>query len=664
MICPMSDLFAQATKPIKEDGYTADDIMVLEGREAVRMRPGMFIGGTDDNALHHLAVEIIDNAMDEVVAGHANRVEMHLSEDGSLTIRDNGRGIPVEKHPKFPKQSTLEVVLTVLHAGGKFSDKLYQTAGGLHGVGVSVVNALSSFLEAEVVRDKVLWRQTYREGIPEGNVKKVGPMPNRRGTRITFIPDKAIFGEGACLKPKKLYAMAKAKAYLFRGVEIRWSCDACLVKEGDGVPSEATLHFPSGLKDYLTSYLEQEQSVVQSCFYGQAELACKGGKVEWAIGWVDGDSGFSQSYCNTISTPQGGTHENGLRQALTKGIRHYAEMTGVKKASIITPEDVFDSACVVLSAFIPNPQFLGQTKEKLVSSNVAKLVETAMRDHVDHWLGGNRAVGDALIGYIMAKAESRLARKSQKATARKTITQRLRLPGKLTDCTRAERKGTEIFVVEGDSAGGSAKSARNRETQAILPLRGKILNVASSSADKTNANQALADLALALGCGTGKHYDYAGLRYDRVIIMTDADVDGAHIASLLMTFFYCEMPHLISRGHLYLAKPPLYRLVQGANTYYAQDDKEKDKLLRKLEKKRGNIEVGRFKGLGEMTAKQLKETTMDPASRQLLRVELPEEVAPVTTRVNHLMGNKAEHRFRFIQERALEVEDIDGLLDV
>lgn len=664
MISPMSDLFTPNNKPSKEEGYTAEDIMVLEGREAVRMRPGMFIGGTDDNALHHLATEIIDNAMDEVVAGHANRVEMHLSEDGSLTIRDNGRGIPVEPHPKFPKQSTLEVVLTVLHAGGKFSDKLYQTAGGLHGVGVSVVNALSSFLEAEVIRDKTLWRQTYREGIPEGKVKKVGPMPNRRGTRITFLPDKTIFGEQAKLKPKRLFTMAKAKAYLFRGVEIRWSCDASLVSEKDNIPSEAVLHFPEGLQDYLKAYLEKEQAIVQSSFYGETKLPCQGGRAEWAIGWVEGDAGFAQSYCNTIATPQGGTHENGLRQAIVKGIRQYAEMTGIKKASIITPEDVFDSACILLSVFIPNPQFLGQTKEKLVSSNVAKMVETAIRDHVDHWLSGNRTVSDALIAYIMEKAEARVARKTQKATARKTITQRLRLPGKLTDCSRAERKDTEIFVVEGDSAGGSAKAGRDRETQAILPLRGKILNVASSSADKTSANQALADLALALGCGTGKHYDYSGLRYDRVIIMTDADVDGAHIASLLMTFFYCEMPHLVKKGHLYLAKPPLYRLVQGTQTYYAQDDKEKEKLLKKLEKKRGSIDISRFKGLGEMTAKQLKETTMDPTTRQLLRVELPEEVAPVTTRVNHLMGNKAEHRFRFIQERALEVENLEELLDI
>jgi topoisomerase-4 subunit B len=657
------DLFASAA--IDVTGYSAKDIEVLEGLEPVRRRPGMYIGGTDERALHHLVSELLDNAMDEAVAGHASFIAVDLEAGNRVSVRDNGRGIPVDPHPKFPDKSALEVILTTLHSGGKFSGKAYSTSGGLHGVGLSVVNALAEELEIEVVRDRKLWRQRYARGHPLGELEDAGPMPNRRGTTVRFRPDPQIFGD-LRLRPQRLYEMARSKAYLFRGVEIRWQCDPSLLRDGDGCPAEARLHFPGGLADFLASALEGRPQVTPHPFVGKAELADGQGRVEWAIGWpLDQEPGL-RTYCNTVPTPEGGSHEQGLRGALTKGLRGYAELVGNRKAAAqITAEDVMDGAYALLSLFIREPQFQGQTKDRLSMPSATRLVEAAVKDHFDHWVAQDPATGAALLAHVVARAEERLARRQAKDLQRKTATARkLRLPGKLADCARSTAAGTELFLVEGDSAGGSAKQARDRETQAVLPLRGKILNVASASHEKLLQNQELTDLMQALGCGRRDRYREEDLRYERIIIMTDADVDGAHIASLLMTFFFREMPQLIANGHLFLAMPPLYRLARGGEVHYARDDAHRNQLLRDVFRGQGKVEISRFKGLGEMPAKQLKETTMDPATRKLLRVVLadgPHAVRHGGTAglVESLMGRKPELRLAFIQEHADEAHDLD-----
>jgi len=660
----MADLFASGGKP---SGYDAADIEVLEGLEPVRRRPGMYIGGTDEKALHHLAAEVLDNAMDEAVAGYASRIDLRLEAEGYLSISDNGRGIPVDKHPKYPDKSALEVILTMLHSGGKFSQKAYQTSGGLHGVGISVVNALAQTLEVEVARDKVLWRQRYSRGAPQTPLEKVGPMPNRRGTTIRFLPDTEIFGEKLRFKPSLLLRLARSKAYLFRGVEIYWHCAPELLEEGGSIPAEAKFHFPGGLEDYLKSALEGRSIVTSQAFCGIAELPVKGGKVEWAVAWPDdGEAGFMHSYCNTIPTSQGGTHETGLRTALLRALRGYGERVGKKRVSQVTSDDLLEGAAMMLSVFIPDPQFQGQTKEKLVSMEASRLVEPVLKDHFDHWLAANVAEASKLIDFIIEKAEERLRRAAARETGRKTATRKLRLPGKLTDCSRTDATDTELFLVEGDSAGGSAKQGRQRETQAVLPLRGKILNVASASMEKLRNNQELADLVLALGCPLGKDFSSAALRYERIIIMTDADVDGAHIAALLMTFFYRELPGLVQAGHLYLAQPPLYRLQHGSKIFYARNDAHKDALLKK-EFAGKKAAISRSKGLGEMQASQLRDTTMNPATRSLLRVKLPNQHDPdqhdaaklTADLVEALMGRKPELRFQFIQERAQFVKELD-----
>ena len=664
------DLFNSAKNTPKKTGgsYTAKDIEVLEGLEPVRRRPGMYIGGTDESAMHHLISEVFDNSMDEAVAGHATWIEVHLAADGFCTISDNGRGIPTGPHPKFKKKSALEVILTTLHSGGKFSNKAYYTSGGLHGVGVSVVNALSDEMWVEVARDKVLWRQEYSRGEPTTKLKKVKETKNRRGTKISFHPDPKIFGKGKLFKPSKVYSLARSKAYLFKGVEIRWSCDPDLITGKDTTPTEDVIHFPNGLAYFLDASLVGAEVVTSKAFIGEADLPDDLGSVEWAINWPLDRDGFANSYCNTVPTPLGGSHETGLRAALYKGLRDYGEMVGNKKAAQITGDDVYNNVCAILSLFYREPQFQGQTKEKLVSSGVPKLVENAIRDHFDNWLSGNPEASNGLLDFVISKMEERLRRKSQKDISRKSVVQKLRLPGKLADCTQEAAENTELFLVEGDSAGGSAKQARNRETQAILPLRGKILNVASATADKILANQEIKDMQLALGCGSGSHYKDEDLRYDKVIIMTDADVDGSHIASLLMTYFYTQMPDMIRNGHLYLAQPPLFRLKQGDKSYYAADEKDRDRIIKRLEKEsRKSIELGRFKGLGEMTAPQLKETTMDPDSRTLLKVEIADEdeESAASERVEHLMGRKPELRFRFIQEQSLaKGEDLSEMVDL
>ncbi|HEU0066594.1 MAG TPA: DNA topoisomerase IV subunit B [Sphingomonas sp.] len=657
------DLFA-ASPPSFSPKYDASSIEVLEGLEPVRRRPGMYVGGTDERALHHLAAEVLDNAMDEAVAGHATRIEVTLEPGNRLTVVDNGRGIPVDPHPKFPDRSALEVILSTLHSGGKFAGKAYATSGGLHGVGVSVVNALSSDTVVEVARERRLYRQRFARGQTLGPLEELGSAPNRRGTSVAFTPDTEIFGPELHFKPARLYRLARSKAYLFAGVEIRWKCAPELI--GDGTPAEAVFQFPGGLADHLREQIGGRECATADFFAGSQDFPASTdgqqmGRVEWAVAWPLWSDGSFSWYCNTIPTPDGGTHEQGLRQALVRSLRAFADLVHQKRAKDMTADDVMVGAELMLSVFIREPQFQSQTKDRLTSPEAATLVERAMRDHFDHYLSHNMERGKALLGYVLDRMDDRLRRKAEREVKRKTATsaRKLRLPGKLTDCSADDPAGTEIFIVEGDSAGGSAKQARDRKTQAILPIRGKILNVASATGAKIMANQEIADLIQALGCGTRKDCNPDALRYERIVIMTDADVDGAHIATLLMTFFFQEMPELVRRGHLHLAQPPLYRLTVGAKSLYARDDAHRAELERTAFRGK-KVDVARFKGLGEMNPMQLRETTMDPATRSMLRITLPqeyEERAGVKDLVDRLMGTNPAHRFAFIQENAARVED-------
>ncbi len=651
------DLFPAADKAT--ESYSAASIEVLEGLEPVRKRPGMYIGGTDERALHHLVAEILDNSMDEAVAGHASRIEVELLADFSVVIRDNGRGIPIDPHPKFPGKSALEVILCTLHAGGKFSGDAYQTSGGLHGVGASVVNALSDLMVVQVARNKELYEQRFSRGIPQGPVARIGAAPNRRGTTVTFHADEQIFGHHR-FKPARLIRMVKSKAYLFSGVEIRWKSE---IDDGE-TPLEATFHFPGGLADYLSETLGKSTTYADRPFAGTVDFKEKfntPGKVDWAINWTPARDGFIQSYCNTVPTPEGGTHEAGFWAAILKGIRAYGDLINNKKSQQITREDLLVGGCALVSCFIREPEFVGQTKDRLATVEAQRLVEGAVRDHFDNWLAADTKSAGAILDFLVLRAEERLRRKMEKETARKTATKKLRLPGKLVDCSATNREGTELFIVEGDSAGGSAKMARERTTQALLPLRGKILNVLGAASSKLGTNQEINDLCQALGVNMGSKFNVDDLRYDKIIIMTDADVDGAHIASLLMTFFFTQMRPMIDKGHLYLACPPLYRLTQGAHRVYVADDAEKEAMLAKGLGGRGKIDVQRFKGLGEMDAKDLKDTTMNPKTRKLIRVSIDEEEGGETgDLVERLMGKKPELRFQFIQENA-QFADADEL---
>ena len=640
------------------DDYNADSIEVLEGLEPVRKRPGMYIGGTDERALHHMVAEVLDNSMDEAVAGHANRIEVELNADYSVTIRDNGRGIPIDPHPKFPDKSALEVILCTLHAGGKFSGKAYQTSGGLHGVGASVVNALSDSMVVQVARNKELYEQSFSRGVPLGGVEKIGAAPNRRGTTVTFHADEQIFGSHR-FKPARMFKSIRSKAYLFSGVEIRWKS---AIDDGE-TPTEATFHFPGGLADYLGETLSGLSTYAERPFAGTVDFQEKfntPGKVEWAINWTPSRDGFIQSYCNTVPTREGGTHEAGFWAAILKGIRAYGELANNKKAASITRDDLTTGGSALVSCFIREPEFVGQTKDRLATVEAQRLVENAIRDHFDTWLAADTKSAGAILDFLVLRAEERLRRRQEKETARKSATKKLRLPGKLVDCSATTREGTELFIVEGDSAGGSAKMARDRKTQALLPLRGKILNVLGAASSKLGSNAEISDLTQALGVGLGTKFNVDDLRYDKIIIMTDADVDGAHIAALLMTFFFTQMRPMIDTGHLYLACPPLFRLTQGAKRVYCLDEAERDVWLEKGLGGKGKIDVSRFKGLGEMDAKDLKDTTMNPMTRKLIRVTIDEDVAGETgDLVERLMGKKPEKRFEYIQENAQFVEELD-----
>lgn len=649
--------------------YDASDIEVLEGLEPVRLRPGMYIGGTDEKAWHHLPVEIMDNSIDEAVAGFAKKIVVNLIDSKTIEITDDGRGIPVDEHPKYPGKSALEVILTTLHSGGKFNNNVYKTSGGLHGVGSAVVNALSSNMDVTISRDGFEWRQTFSRGKVTSPITK-GAATKAHGTKIKFTLDDEIFGENAVFKPIKIYRMARAKSFLSRGVKIEWHCNPSLITEDMNIPSDKEFYYPNGVADFVAEKTDSKPRILPKIFSGSIDFPDDTGRVEWALtvltdeNGAASDDGFFASYCNTIATIDGGTHENGFKAAITKGLKAYGEKVNNKSAASIISEDVFDSVAAIVSVFYKTPQFLGQTKEKLSNPEIARYTENALRDPWEMFLASDPKTANALLDFVVNLANARIKTKQVKDVARKTPTKRIRMPAKLADCSKHGVEGTELFIVEGESAGGTAKQARDRATQAIMPLRGKVLNVLSNSDERFSANRELNDLIDIIGAGTAKDWDDSKLRYEKIIVMTDADVDGSHIASLLMAFFYQYMPQLIYGGHLYLSCPPLYKLTCGTESIYVDTDEELEEL-KNTKYKNKKIEISRFKGLGEMMPNQLKETTMSPKSRRLIRVDLPpkteegqEDTEKTKTLVYDLMGKKPEFRFKFITEHAQFVKDL------
>ena len=645
----------------KKNNYSAKDIEVLEGLAPVRKRPGMYIGGTDETAYHHLANEIIDNCMDEVVAGEASEITVILNKNGSLTIMDNGRGIPIDKHPKKNK-TALEVVMTTLHSGGKFKeDGVYTTSAGLHGVGLSVVNALSSKMKVEVFKKKKIYFQDYSRGKPLNKLIQKGSSSIASGTRVTFLPDDEIFGKDLKFIPSRIYETCRNKAFLFKGVKINWECDKSLLNRKDSIPNKDTLFYPEGLEQYLRSELENAKTIHDKPSSLKGEFEEKKGKVEFVIQWHDNKNNFTRSFANTVPTVNGGTHESGFRAGIAKAIRKYAKLKNNKTVIKASQDDIFNNASYIISIFIGNPEFEGQTKNKLSSAFVLKYCDQTVSTLFEDWLNRNAKAAKSIINFIEEKIRERNLYELNDNVERQTSFRKIRLPGKLADCASDKTEGTELFIVEGDSAGGSAKQARDRYTQAILPLRGKILNVKNSNTAKILANTEISNLLQALGCQRGKNYNRKDLRYEKVIIMTDADVDGDHISTLLLTFVFVEMPELIKDGRLYMAVPPLYKITTGSQSYYVKDDKEKDKLIKNL-KKNAKVEISRFKGLGEMMPAQLKETTMNKESRNLIKVSVPTNKAKykVTSKlVNDLMGKDADLRLKFISENAGKSLNLD-----
>ncbi|MDR0967539.1 MAG: type IIA DNA topoisomerase subunit B [Rickettsiales bacterium] len=651
--------------------YDASDIQVLEGLEPVRLRPGMYIGGTDEKAWHHLPIEIIDNAIDEAVAGFAKKISVSLIDAKTIEIFDDGRGIPVGEHPKFPGKSALEIIFTTLHSGGKFNNDVYKTSGGLHGVGAAVVNALSVETIVRVFRDGYEWIQKFSRGKPIGGIEK-GTETSAHGTSVRFTLDDEIFGANAVFKPIKIYRLARAKSYLSRGVRVLWNCNPELLTDDMNIPDKTEFYYPNGLADRMAQTTANKPALMPRIFSGNTDWdEGSGFRAEWALtiltdeNGAASDDGFFASYCNTIATIDGGTHESGFRSAITRGLKNYAEKIGNKDGAKITADDVFDSSAVLLSVFYKTPQFLGQTKEKLSNPEVAKYTDKAVSDAWDIFLASDPKTANAILDFVINLANARIKTKAVKDIARKTPTKRARMPANLADCTKHGVDGTELFIVEGQSAGGTAKQARDRATQAIFPLRGKVLNVMSNSDEKFTANKELTELTQIIGAGNATDWDESKLRYEKIIIMTDADVDGSHIAALLMTFFYRDMPSLIHGGHLYLSCPPLYKITSASESVYVDSDEELEEL-KATKYKNKKIEISRFKGLGEMMPNQLKETTMNPKTRRLIRIELPardddgaEDTQKTKNLVSELMGKKPEFRFRFITEHAKFVKDLD-----
>jgi topoisomerase-4 subunit B len=632
--------------------YTAKDIEVLEGLAPVRKRPGMYIGGTDDAAYHHLANEILDNSIDEAVAGYAKEIAVKLVNKNTITISDDGRGIPIDKHPK-KKKTALEVVMTTLHSGGKFNDSVYKSSAGLHGVGLSVVNALSSKLNIQITKNSKIFSQDYSKGKILNQLKPKGKSKIKNGTQITFSPDPEIFGKDISFKPEKIYELSKNKAYLQKGIKINWECNKDIINRKSSVPSKETLLFSKGLEDFLKNETNQNNVLHEKVCFQSGNLEDKKGKIEFVIQFNKEKIKYSKAFCNTVYNMNGGTHDAGFRSGIAKSIRKYAKNKNNKVVSKATQDDIFDQATYIVSVYISNPEFEGQTKHKLSSNFVQKYCDSFASSTFDEWLNRNSKAAKNILNVLEEKIREKNIYDLNQNVERQSAFRKIRLPGKLSDCTSDKTEGTELFIVEGDSAGGSAKQARDRITQAILPLRGKILNVKSSNAAKILANSEINNLLQALGCGRGKNYSKKDLRYEKIIIMTDADVDGDHISTLLLTFFISEMPQLILDGHLYLAVPPLYKLNISGKSTYAIDDNEKNKLLKNNQK--AKIEISRFKGLGEMMPAQLKETTMNKETRKLIKVVLPTQAPKMKKTnklINDLMGKNAELRLKFISENA------------